>query len=271
MQSLKSTLIDWCPPAVSRALRRALGRTLRFDGPYSNWKAALLQSSGYDEAAILERVTAATREVLAGTAAFERDGVAFTRMDYPIGLMAGLLRAALVSQPMLRVWDLGGGLGGTYRQCRALFPDELRLAWTVIEQPHYAQVGKLEFSTQELGFSDQFPRSCEPNDVIVAASVLQYLPAPRSMLSQLFDLKARYVLIDRTPFFAGDSDRLYIQRAPRTLHSTSYPCWIFSEREFLRHVEPRWRVLMRYDAAEQGFMAKDGLKIQFQGFLLERA
>src|SRR3546814_6742160 len=73
-------------------------------------------SSGYSESAILDRVRTATRAVVAGEAAYERDSVLFDKADYPFALITALLRAAASADMRLDVIDFGGSLGSTYRR-----------------------------------------------------------------------------------------------------------------------------------------------------------
>src|SRR3546814_2948802 len=68
-------------------------------------------SSGYSESAILDRVRTATRAVVAGEAAYERDSVLFDKADYPFALITALLRAAASADMRLDVIDFGGSLG----------------------------------------------------------------------------------------------------------------------------------------------------------------
>src|SRR3546814_8173546 len=109
-------------------------------------------SSGYSESAILDRVRTATRAVVAGEAAYERDSVLFDKADYPFALITALLRAAASADMRLDVIDFGGSLGSTYRQCRPLLDAVQHLQWHVVEQPHFVEAGRQEFETDELHF-----------------------------------------------------------------------------------------------------------------------
>ncbi len=55
---------------------------------------ATAAATGYDTDEILARVLAATRAVVAGQAAFERDSVLFAHQAYSYPILAALLRAA---------------------------------------------------------------------------------------------------------------------------------------------------------------------------------
>src|SRR3546814_16397621 len=99
-------------------------------------------SSGYSESAILDRVRTATRAVVAGEAAYERDSVLFDKADYPFALITALLRAAASADMRLDVIDFGGSLGSTYRQCRPLLDAVQPPQWHVVEQPHFVAFGR---------------------------------------------------------------------------------------------------------------------------------
>src|SRR3546814_11435494 len=75
-----------------KAYHKWRGQALRFGGTPQGWNEAARMSSGYSESAILDRVRTATRAVVAGEAAYERDSVLFDKADYPFALITALLR-----------------------------------------------------------------------------------------------------------------------------------------------------------------------------------
>lgn len=271
--SARSILKSLTPPIVSRSIRgRRGGDTLRFEGRPSSWPEAVKQSSGYSSETILERVAAATRDVVDGRAAYERDSVTFDRPATPFPIVAGLLRSAALDGGRLAVIDVGGSLGSTYRQCRPFLSILRSITWYVVEQPGFVSLGREEFSTDELTFHEtlsEVPREGPPATVVLS-SVLQYLESPHELLDELGGVDARHLLIDRTPLSDSTMDRLCIQHVPRRIYRASYPCWIFSRSRLLQRLSADWTVISDYPSTDGSYRTKDGLQFEFRGLILER-
>src|SRR4051812_16031823 len=107
------------PRSLARLGRRLLSsvapsQEITFTGDYDSWEAAQKDSTGYNTEIILDRTCAALLKVKNGAAVFERDSVLFDQPQYSFGLMAGLLRAAMMNNGRLSVLDFGGSLGTSY-------------------------------------------------------------------------------------------------------------------------------------------------------------
>jgi hypothetical protein len=72
----------------------------------------------YADVSIAKQVRFATRQVLAGKQAYERDGVLFDKIQYSWPLLSVLLWVALKNDGRLEVVDFGGSMGTTYFQNR---------------------------------------------------------------------------------------------------------------------------------------------------------
>src|SRR4051794_40998150 len=70
--SLKQLLRPLVPPIILDAVRGTRVGPLSFAGDYSSWNEASAAAGGYDAGDILERVAAATRQVVSGKAIYER-------------------------------------------------------------------------------------------------------------------------------------------------------------------------------------------------------
>lgn len=267
-----AALRDWLPPALHRAIRRASGRSLRFVGGWPGWEAAACASRGYDDDAILARVVRATREVEAGRAAYERDSVLFDAWTPPFQLLAPLLRHALRYGGRLDVVDFGGSLGSTYRQCRPFLPPLQALHWHVVEQAHFVKAGRREFSTPPLDFHADLaslPPPVAPR-LLLASSVLQYLPHP---MQHLQDWEARgidTIVLDRAPVWDGADDRACVQEVPRHIYDASYPCWVLSRPRLLDRLSRHWQLICEFDCPEGRHTARRGPSFEFKGFVWER-
>lgn len=243
-----------------------------FEGDYRTWAEACAASTGYDAPAILERVIAATRRVVAGEAVYERDAVTFDRVEYSAPLLAGLLYVASRSGNCLDLVDVGGSLGSSFRQNRHLLGHVAHLRWSVVEQPHFVAAGRAEFETDEIRFYDSI-NGClrvEQPSVALLSSVLPYLEAPYAMLDELFTGPFEFVLIDRTPFFLLEQpDRLTVEHVPPEIYQASCPAWFFGRRRFLDHLlGSPFSIVVELDSWERWETGGDAAQSRF--FLLER-
>ena len=231
--ALKHLLRAVLPASLHATLTRH--RRLRFSGPYRTWSDARAASTGYDEPAILARMTAATRTVAAGRAAYERDTVLFPEPAADPLLLAELTALAPLRPAGLRVLDFGGALGSTWFQHHPFLASLPPVAWHIVEQPEIAARGRAEFSGPHLTFHDSLDSALAagPPDLVLVSSVLQYLPDPWPLLARLATLPARAWLITRTPFSDTlRSDTIVVQHVPAAIYAASYPAWIFSPATF---------------------------------------
>ena len=265
---------QWLPPALMRRIDRAAGRGLRFEAGWSDWGAALAASGGYDDDAILERVRRATREVVAGRAAFERDGVTFAHWEPPFTILAPLLRHALRSDGRLDVVDFGGSLGSSYRQCQPLLPQLRALRWQVVEQPAFVRMGREEFSDAVLSFHDTLdslaPAWPGAPRALLGSSVLQYLADPDAHLAAWRAAGTGTLVLDRTPVWDGPEHRACVQHVPESIYPGSYPCWILSRPRLLEAMGSGWRLVCEFDSAEGRYQAEHGPAFDFRGFVWDR-
>ncbi|WP_280154582.1 methyltransferase, TIGR04325 family [Piscinibacter sp. XHJ-5] len=270
--SARSVARALAPPVLVSLLHRWSGRTLRFAGRPADWHEATLMSGGYDADGILARVVQATRDVVSGRARYERDGVLFDEPDYPFAMLTALLRAAAADNGRLNVIDFGGSLGSTYRQCRPLLDGLTSIGWCVVEQASFVAAGQAEFGTAELRFAGSLhdvPQA-EGAPVILASSVLQYLPDPAAVLRDFAASSARHLVVDRTPLSGEPADRLCVQHVPSHIYEASYPCWILSRERLLHGLSRDWRLVCDFPCPEGTARTEDGLPFEFRGLILER-
>jgi putative methyltransferase (TIGR04325 family) len=223
------------PPLMLIALKKIFIRNnLVWKGDYSNWEAALNDTTGYDTDLILETCKNSLLKVKSGEKAYERDSVLFDEIEYSWGLLAGLLSVAL-DESRLSVLDFGGSLGSTYFQNKSFLSNVKSLNWNIVEQKHFVDCGIKYFSDNTLRFyySSEECISINSVNVLLLCSVLQYLQNPIFMLKKLLDLNIPTIIIDRTGFVQKKSNRLTIQNVPKSIYSASYPCWFFSESHLI--------------------------------------
>jgi len=264
-------LSEWLPPVLFIRLKSLLKRGIYYSGLYPSWSSARSLASGYDAAHILERVKAATLKIKAGEAVSERDSILFDRIDHPFPVLSGMLRAAMENGNRLSVLDFGGSLGSTYYQCRSFLTVIEALHWNIVEQEHYVRCGRECFETEQLRFYytiAECMKSAEPNAALLS-SVLQYVPEPGAVLTELVQSGIKYIVFDRTPFSDLETDRLTIQHVPPSIYPASYPCWVFGQTRFLRVFHGRYELVAQFDCAEGSAFAS-GLEFSFRGLILRK-
>lgn len=253
-------------PAVALAPLQRRFRRVRWTGDYPNWAAASAASGGYDAPAILEKVLAAAREVRAGRAAYERDGVLFAEPAEPGPVVEWLRRWGAADGGRIHALDFGGSLGSTYFQVRPQLAG-MALRWDVVEQPAFVEAGRKELADDELQFfvSPEEALGRGRPGVLLLASVLPYLENPHAILAQLAALRIPRVLIDRTGLAARAKDRLTVQHVPRNIYPASYPCWLFNRDRLLAPFAADYQLCAEYRTADGESTGMD-----FRGFVLER-
>jgi putative methyltransferase (TIGR04325 family) len=163
-------------------LRRAFGHKW-FSGHYTLWSDARAKTQGYEEQSVLTRVLAATREVVAGYALWERDGATFTTVEINVPLVTVLRRIASIENGRLDLIDFGGALGSTWRQHLIALEEIPTIRWRVVEQPHYVEAGK-EFENTTLSFNPSLQAALEVGTVstVLLSSVMPYIESPQELL-----------------------------------------------------------------------------------------
>lgn len=238
--NLRQIRDDWVPLVLRRFVRSLRGKprnVIQFHGDYARWEEAQVCCGGYQADQILDRVLKSTLRVARGEAAFERDSVSFATPEYAWPLLAALLWSAARNGGSLRVVDFGGSLGSAYFQHRRFLSSLRELRWRVVEQPHFVAAGVKFLQDESLRFHVNLQDACreDRSDVVLASSVLQYLPDPVRALNDLASIHAPLLVLDRTCF-----DRevgravLRVQRVPASIYEATYPCWFLDEAQIDR-------------------------------------
>ena len=264
-------LKDIIPPVAYQrfsAFYRKLNKNnyIYWEGNYGSWAEASALCKGYDISQILERVKKSSLKVKNGEAAYERDSVLFYRPDYSWELLACILRVASEFNGRLSVLDFGGSLGSTYFQNKKMLSGLGSMNWCIVEQKQFVECGRSEFENEVLKFEYSLEEALAKNkaNVLVLASVLQYLANPYEWLQKFCDSKIPYLIIERTPFIQGVNDRLTIQHVPPKIYSTTYPSWFFSEQKFME-------IILKYYTMEATYLQHDlsNIPCEFKGFFLK--
>ena len=263
---MKKLLRRLVPESLKPWLRRII-RWRWFRGDYGSWETAKLASSGYADVSVLQRVHCAACLSRDGFAAWDRDGATFSNPEMHAPLLAALRASALAEGGRLVVVDFGGGLGGTWRQYRTGLADLSEIHWCIVEQPHFVEIGRKEFTKDVLSFEFSLADACARNSatVVLFSSVLQYLSTPHELLAEVGRLGFRHVIIDRTSFWLGGRDRLTVQFTPPKLGGCSYPCWLFDRTGFFASLTGTYECASEWP----GFDEVDS-RVQFHGMYFKR-
>lgn len=266
-----SHLKPFVPPVLADAARRTFRVGMRYDGPFDRWDVAVQASGGYSTDLILERVVHATREVVAGRAAFERDSALFEAPQHRFSLLAGLLHAAALARGRLHVIDFGGALGSVYWQYRALLTGLPDLRWVVVEQPSFVEAGRCEFAGGPLAFETDFDAAAAQlaSPLILASSVLQYVREPETTLRLFAGCGAACLILDRTPISEEETHNVCVQHVPREIYPASYPSWVFARKRLFGDLARRWRVVWELPCDEPRVRSSNGLSFGFNGYYLQ--
>lgn len=259
---IKAIMKEIMPPIVWRRLRSMQMETkmplsnstgLRLAGNYPDWAAAQADSTGYDAGIILQKTRDALLKVKAGEAVYERDSVLFDEIHYSWPVLAALLWVAAQHEGRLNVLDFGGSLGSTYFQNHRFLLHLPDVRWNIVEQARQVETGKRYFEDEHLHFYTSVGTCLADTQpqVILLSSVLQYLEHPYDLLDELARISCHYLIIDRTPFWGGTSDRLFVQHVPAQIYEASYPIWVFSTQRFRSILSLHWDVTAEFDSLDR--------------------
>ena len=265
-----------------RTVLRRLLRTLRsprrrprlsaFEDFSGTWANAQKAVEGYSAPDIIDRVLDASLAVHEGRAVHERDSVNFDRIQYAWPVLAGLLWSAAAHGGSLRVLDLGGSLGSSYRQNRRFLSGLRNLSWAVVEQPLFVAVGREHFQDDTLTFHESIvaASSTRPHVGLISSS-LQYLDEPSSALAEMTATGISTLIIDRTPVHPGDEDRLTLQHVPPRIYPATYPARLLSRSRLLRALHDLdWTIMEEFETLERPMVTRAGFAFDWTGMICTR-
>lgn len=170
--------------------------------------------------------------------------------------------------------DFGGGPGTHHTVIKKLFPSHL-FKWLIIETPNFVKVARNQ-KTPEIHYLEKISQVSEPVDLVYSSGALQCTNIPLAYLSELVNLKAKYLVITRTPltntdkFTAihksfltdnGPGDGLIYQEN----RAVSYPITIENINDFERVIQEYYEIKIRF--IEQKSLNKyKGIKVSYYGY-----
>lgn len=261
------------PPILLDIYRKFISRHNNlFLGGYVNWMDAVSDSSGYSADNIFSKVLSASLAIKNCNDRYERDSVIFEGNDYPWTILGPLLWFANHNKGGLSVLDYGGALGNIYFRSLKVLGSISGLNWSVVEQEKYFEAGKEYFENDKLSFYkniDDFFNS-RSADVGLFSSSLQYLDNPYQVIQNLIKFKIKYLIIDRTPFYDGENDKVIVQKVPKNIYLGSYPMWIFSKGKFEKFLLSFGAIILTKSLGLEGHQrTSDGVNFSFENYVIE--
>lgn len=236
---------------IKRLVKKILGIKPKygFVGNYRTWAEAEKDSRGYGEQLIIDQALDQARLP--------------AKPDRVQALWPILWAQTRIKTRGLEVIDFGGGLGGFFRNNYQFLEG---MTWNVVEQEGFVRAGREWFEDHELNF-DYRISDLYHVDLIFFSGVLQYLPEPHKIAQEAREIGLVY--IDRTLVYDGPT-RLVVQKNPKRRGETSYPCWIFNEKELLG-MFPDHELVLGFNASIGTTETLDeGTVVYHRAYLLER-
>ena len=257
---------------ILRTSKRRTGPSA-FEDFAGTWAEAQAAVEGYSAADIIDRVLQASLAVHEGRAVHERDSVNFDRIHYSWPVLAGLLWSAADHGGSLRVVDVGGSLGTSYRQNRRFLASMREVSWAVVEQPNFVSAGREHLEDGALTFHETVgAASATRPRVGLVSSSLQYFEDPHGALANLTATGISMLIIDRTPVHPGDDDRVTLQHVPPSIYPATYPARLLSLTKLVRALSDLgWTVVEEFETLERPMVTRAGFPFRWTGMICTRS
>lgn len=213
-------------------LLKRLFRKRQFQGNFKTWSDAKNASKGYETDDILKRAIHCRDLVLSGKAKYEQDLRVYHTDPFKPESLSALLWI-YKEESKLNVLDFGGSFGTSF-YIHNRFLENLYMKWNVVEQEKYVKYAKEHYETGQLKFHYSI-NECKDINVVYLSGVLAYLEYPYDVVNQLVELKPKYIILDRNHTLDNPDEktRLTIQVTNKMTIPTSYPCWLFNEKDII--------------------------------------
>jgi putative methyltransferase (TIGR04325 family) len=234
-------------PSILMILYKKLIAKKSFIYGFSDWNSAVVKSTTYNTEDVFKKTLSSARKVRDGLAVYERDSVIFNKIQYDWALLSSLMFITNVHN-RLNVLDYGGALGTTYRQNKKFFDLlDCKKSWIILEQKRFVDIGKHEFSNNELSFINSLDELNDSIDLVLLGSSICYFEKPYGVLANLIKLKPNFILITKTPFSDLDEDNLSIQIIRPSIYNATYPVWTFSKNKFMNYMVSSYNLVEEWE------------------------
>jgi len=237
------------------------------------WKYTGKNIAGYSDPIILRKVFEAALKVKNDPRLFERDSVLFKKNSNTLPYLNILLSAFALDKKLI-ILDFGGSLGSTYYLYKPFLLHLKNFKWCIVEQKSFVEIGNKHFSDEHLFFYEDIYKCIRENspNLIFLASSIQYIQQPFKILDIINKSKAKYLILDRTPFSNLSKDVITKQNVPAHIYKASYLMWIFSEKVMLTRLLKNWKIIYKKNSISEQFFTKSIpiLRFNFHDFVFTK-
>ena len=170
--------------------------------------------------------------------------------------------------------DFGGGPGTHHTVIKKLFPSH-SFKWLIIETPNFVKVAKKQ-RTPEIHYLEKISQISEPVNLVYSSGALQCTNNPLAYLSELVKLRAKYLVITRTPLtntdrFAAKHKSFLTDNGPgdgliyQENRAVSYPIIIENTNDVERVIQEYYEIKTRFLEQENLYKYK-GIKVNYYGY-----
>lgn len=201
-----------------------------WNGVYPSFAAAKEVGPGFDGPIWRDRSLQAARETLALVGSGQPLDYALRQRN---ALLPVLTASMLAAQPRASILDFGGGLGTGFMVLANDIPDAAaKIDYAVVEVDSICRAGNDLFAGK-IGptFLSELP-AAGAYDIVLAASVMQYIEDWQSVVARLAGYGARYLLF--ADMFVGNFSSFVTLQA---YYGSLIRHWFFNDREFIDAVE----------------------------------
>lgn len=259
-----------------RILKQRLSPDIAWTGTFDKWENALLNSKGYDNDLIFDKVRESALTVRDKENSFERDGFIFDEIQINPPLLKAFHYIKLKGEKdALSVLDFGGSLGSVYKQHKNHLNIFKAIKWSIIEQDKFAEIGNRYFKNGVTYFYNNIVNFINENtsvDLVLVSSALQYVSEPYNILKELIALQPKFIIIDLTVIDDSiQNDIITIQTLSAKLYGgkVSYPCWLFGKKNLIDFLTTNYEVKMD-EPSYIGRVIHKGKKMHYSFILLEK-
>lgn len=166
----------------------------RFTMSYSDYAEAMSDSDGYEDPDLVQLVSVKTQLLKR-----RLDSEIYKTVSDRSVLQAAFVIGLIGSGEPLNVLEIGGACGALFFEINYLLPLSIG-RWHIVETPSMAKIGRKMFQDDKLTFYDDLLHATsdfEP-DLLIAQSVLQYMPDPLAAWQSLIQIRANHAYVART-------------------------------------------------------------------------
>jgi putative methyltransferase (TIGR04325 family) len=273
---LRETIHELIPPLAAKAFKqlRSIGKT------YKTFNEALLECSGslgYEDPELVNMIVEETKEYL-----LSLNESHYVSADQTI--LHILLPFSLVTdKKKVNVLDIGGSCGMHYFPVKKIFGHGPELKWHVAETKSLSEAARI-FENEELKFFDNIKDACrhlDNVDIIISSGAIQYCSNPRTVLEEMIDSNARFILLTRLSLTLADHDIISVQKSLLSQNSfeklpsgyidkiIKYPHTNLVEEDFKKIIGTKYDIRIKFED-NSGIQRINFHKSVGYGLLLER-